>query len=331
MVTKDMVLLFVTGSLNYDVTMYVEYFAPPKSIVRKLRRYLGGSGGNAAVAASRLLQGVGKVVFFGAVGSDDIGVKHIEALRREGIDTSLIRVIDNEETGQAFVAVNNEGESAIYSYYGANLRLGVDDIDEDVMKYLSSANALLIMNPPVEVAYKLMSTYKSLRSGMVFWDPGAYASRGLENLTPLVKLTDYLMPNEHELLILTNASIINEAVKEVWSINPSVKIVVKSGERGSTLFNPLDRKVVKIPSLPLSKVGLKVISTVGCGDAYDGVFTASKTLGYNDVDSMKLATCAAAINASCEEPRCTPPREKLLKFFHKYNNLLNVSVSNLRD
>ncbi len=35
-------MILVAGSLNYDITLYVDRFAPPKSVVKKIKRFLGG-------------------------------------------------------------------------------------------------------------------------------------------------------------------------------------------------------------------------------------------------------------------------------------------------
>ena len=314
--------LMVVGSLNYDVTLYVDRFAPPKTVVRRLTRYLGGSGGNSAVAAARVL-GEGAVVFFGAVGNDDIGRKHIDALREEGIITDIIRIIDDAESGQAFVAVDRSGNTAIYSYYGANTKLTPEKIDEEVLTYLDAVQYVLITNPPLPTALELASKAKELGKTVV-WDPGAQSKHGLEVLKPLLGKVDYLAPNEGELLTMTGAKELLEAIKSVQRVNPRLEILVKRGEKGSLLMNPSSSTMISVNAVPPEALGYKTTSTVGCGDAYVGVFTAFLILGYSEVDAMKVATCAATLNAAHEDPRGVPPKHTLLKWFEACKVLIQV-------
>ncbi|MEM3948033.1 MAG: PfkB family carbohydrate kinase, partial [Zestosphaera sp.] len=83
------VKLLVVGSLNYDVMLFVERFAPPKTRVNRLKTFLGGSGGNAAVSAAKIL-GPGKVAFLGAVGDDEIGRLQLNDLERHGVITNHV-------------------------------------------------------------------------------------------------------------------------------------------------------------------------------------------------------------------------------------------------
>ncbi len=314
--------LMVVGSLNYDVTLYVDRFAPPKTVVRRLTRHLGGSGGNSAVAAARVL-GEGAVVFFGAVGNDDIGRKHIDALREEGIITDIIRIIDDAESGQAFVAVDRSGNTAIYSYYGANTKLTPEKIDEKVLTYLDAVRYVLITNPPLPTALELASKAKELGKTVV-WDPGAQSKHGLGVLKPLLGKVDYLAPNEGELLTMTGAKKLLEAIKSVQRVNPRLKILVKRGEKGSLLMNPSSSTMISVNAVPPEALGYKTTSTVGCGDAYVGVFTAFLILGYSEVDAMKVATCAATLNAAHDGPRGVPPKHTLLKWFEACKVLIQV-------
>jgi len=320
--------LMVVGSLNYDITLYVDRFAPPKTVVRRLTRYLGGSGGNSAVAAARIL-GNDAVVFFGAVGNDDIGKKHIDALRGEGIITDIVRVIDGVESGQAFVAVDMNGNTAIYSYYGANTKLTPEEIDDKVLAYLETVQCVLITNPPLPTALELVSMARDLEKTII-WDPGAQSKHGLEVLKPILEKVNYLAPNEGELLIMARTKNLLEAIRRVQEINQRLKILIKRGEKGSLLIDPLSKTMIHVNAVPPEALGYKTTSTVGCGDAYIGVFTAFLILGYNEVDAMRLATCAATLNAAYEGPRGVPPKQALLKWFEACKVLINIKKEKMQ-
>ncbi|MCD6428642.1 MAG: carbohydrate kinase family protein [Desulfurococcales archaeon] len=321
-------MILIAGSLNYDITLYVDKFAPPKSVVKKIRRFLGGSGGNAAVAAARIL-GRGKVFLLSAVGNDEIGRAHIKALRDEGVSTTLIRVINGIESGQAFVIINKFGESAIYSYYGANTYLTPEEVKDDVVSVLEKVSHVLIMNPPLPIVTLLVKLARE-RNKTILWDPGTLSNLGLNVLADAIKYTNYLLPNKEELLILTSSKNETEAVRKLIRINPGLKLIVKEGARGVKYIDLKNRVIYLIRGVPLRELGFELVSTVGCGDTLVGVFTALKCMGYGDIEALKLSNCAAAINASREEPRGSPSLNELIKLFkNECSRLINVEVIKL--
>lgn len=303
----------VAGSLNYDTMLFVDRFAPPKVKVKALARYLGGSGGNAATAAARFLGVRGSVIMVGAVGNDGVGRKHLDALRSEGIDTSFIVIKDGVESGQAFVAVNPSGETAIYSYYGANEMLN----DADVRPLINSGirpDAVLIMNPPIGVA-EAIAGWARERGAKVVWDPGSLSHEGVDKLGRVIRRVNIIAPNKDELLSMTRAANVEEAVERLRQINPGLVVLSKEGIKGSRLF--IEDRVLVVSGIPTERLGLRTRSTSGCGDAYVGVFTAALSVGHDFIDAMVLATCAATINASREGPRGSPRYTELMKYVSK--------------
>ncbi|MCD6427987.1 MAG: carbohydrate kinase family protein [Desulfurococcales archaeon] len=321
-------MILVAGSLNYDITLYVDRFAPPKSVVKKIKRFLGGSGGNAAVAAARIL-GRGKVFLLSAVGNDEIGRAHIRALRDEGVLTTLVKVIDDAESGQAFVIINKSGESAIYSYYGANACLTPEEVRDDVASVLEKVSYVLIMNPPLPIASMLVKLAQE-RGRVILWDPGVLSNLGLSKLADIIKATNYLLPNREELLILTDSKNETEAVEKLLKMNPELKLVIKEGARGVKYVDLKNRVIYLIGGVPLRELGFELASTVGCGDTLVGAFTALKSMGYSDIEALKLSNCAAAINASKEEPRGSPRFNELIKLFkNKCSQLISTRITEL--
>jgi ribokinase len=68
------------------------------------------------------------------------------------------------------------------------------------------------------------------------------------------------------------------------------------------------------PGLDMKAVGLKVVNTVGCGDAFIGAFSAALTEDLSDVEALRWANCAAGLKASRAETRGSPDRATLLKY-----------------
>ena len=79
----------VVGAINVDLVVSGALPAPGQTVTGGVfAQHHGGKGGNQAVAASRALGGQG-VVLVGAVGNDALGHDALEALRAEGVATSV--------------------------------------------------------------------------------------------------------------------------------------------------------------------------------------------------------------------------------------------------
>jgi fructose-1-phosphate kinase PfkB-like protein len=66
--------------------------------------------------------------------------------------------------------------------------------------------------------------------------------------------------------------------------------------------------IVGVPALPLKELGLDVVNTVGCGDAFVGAFAAYCIMGANLRKSLIMASAAAGLNAARPETRGSPER-----------------------
>ena len=132
----DLILL---GRVAVDLNP-VDYYCPLNESTT-FKRYLGGSPANIAVGLARLGKKCG---FFARVSDDQLGTFVTDYFDNEGIDTSHIKRCRNgEKIGLTFTEIKSETESSIVMYRNeaADLKLDVEDIDED---YINKAKAILI-------------------------------------------------------------------------------------------------------------------------------------------------------------------------------------------
>jgi sugar/nucleoside kinase (ribokinase family) len=87
--------------------------------------------------------------------------------------------------------------------------------------------------------------------------------------------------------------------------------VLKLGAQGAVMLEPAGGMVIEVPALPLKKLGLNVVNTVGCGDVFAGVFAAYHVLGANLQESLIMASAASGLNATRPETRGSPDRASL--------------------
>ncbi|TET43679.1 MAG: hypothetical protein E3J66_01575, partial [Dehalococcoidia bacterium] len=81
-----MVSLVVCGAINWDISCFVERLPSPgeEVCVKHITRVSGGTGGNVAVAAARIL-GAKEVALIGALGEDALAHQQVAALNAEGV------------------------------------------------------------------------------------------------------------------------------------------------------------------------------------------------------------------------------------------------------
>jgi sugar/nucleoside kinase (ribokinase family) len=133
-----------------------------------------------------------------------------------------------------------------------------------------------------------------------------------------LKSLDYLVLNQVEVKNLTGKQDGAEAWKRLSSVNSQLKLIVKLGEKGCSLIGT--DQFMNVSGVNLAKLGLQVVNTVGCGDAFLGVFLASKAQGLTDQESLERANLASALKAARAETRGSPTRLELesnLNFMQK--------------
>ncbi len=309
--------LAITGALNWDINLFVK--AIPKSgqevVVEKIDRVPGGKGGNVAVAAARIL-GEGRVALLACVGRDEVGKKQILILKQEGVETSVIQMLDQYESGQAYVTVDSKGSNVIETHFGANAGLNRDHLMMPrVQSVLGGVKMLVVIDPPRAVAGKLLAEGRRLRRSVV-WHPGVLTRFGLGEFESEMEEIDYLVLNEHEAILFAGVKRLEESVAAFDKVAPKAKVLVTLGNKGAAFFAA--GKVTKIRSISLEKLGLKVINTTGSGDAFVGAFAAYKVQGLTDQDALNYANMAGALKACHPETRGSPKRKELEEAYRKY-------------
>jgi ribokinase len=303
----------VIGKINWDINLFLKRF-PHKgeeTVVKRITRVPGGKGGNTAVAAARLL-GRGQAAIFGGLGKDSIGTEQVKIFESEGVVTSGLKACDDAESGQAYIAIDDEGANIIHTYSGANALITPGDLDDPVRRALiCEAAVIAVMDPPFETAIRMARTAKEFGK-VVAWDPGVNSELGIENVRGLLENVDYLVANEHEVANLSGARNPVTGAKRLAAVNERLKAVVKLGGKGCAMYGGGRKEV--LPSLDLSALRLKVVNTVGCGDAFLGAFVAALSEGLSDVDALKWGNCAGGLKSTRFETRGSPNREMLLKY-----------------
>jgi ribokinase len=307
-----MVSLVVCGAINWDISCFVERLPVPGEEVtaEHITRVSGGTGGNVAVAAARIL-GAKEVALIGALGRDDIARQQIAILEDEGVITTGIHQITGEESGQAYIMVDQAGENVIASHLGANARLGLKHLNKvELKRQLRECQGIVLTDPPLQVAEWLINLAKR-HDIPLLWDPGILISPNRETLLSLAKEAEVLFLNETEANAMLGTSELKASFHGLRKLGFSNHTVLKLGAQGAVMLEPASSTVIEVPALPLRELGLNVINTVGCGDVFAGVFAAYHVLGSSLKQSLIMASAAAGLNATRPETRGSPDRARL--------------------
>ena len=307
-----MVKLVVCGAINWDVNCFVDRLPVPgeEVVAEYITRVSGGTGGNVAVAAARIL-GAKEVALIGALGRDDIARQQIGALEDEGVVTTGISRITGEESGQAYIMIDQDGENVIASHLGANARLGAKHLKEvEIRRQLRECQGIILTDPPLEVAKGLINVAKRYDIPLL-WDPGILIGPNREALLSFAKGAEVIFLNETEASALLGTSELKTSFRELKKLGFSNHVVLKLGAQGAVMLEPASSTLTEIPALPLKELGLNVINTVGCGDVFAGVFAAYYVAVSGIEESLAMASAAGGLNATRPETRGSPDRARL--------------------
>jgi ribokinase len=293
--------ILVSGAINWDTTLFVDELptAGKEIRVKSIINVPGGKGANTAVAAARMLHGTdSNVAILGALGNDTIGDEQMSILKDEGVDVSCVNRLD-AHSGQAYILVDSKGENMILTYKAANDILKPEILEEGyVESMLSRVNYVVVIDPPLDFAKALIDKARVLNK-QIAWMPAMLTRHGLDALMDSIGKVDYLVLNEHELYTLTSGDTI-DALRSI----KARRVILTLGSKGCILHTSM--ATFHIPALDVTAIGMKVKSSVGAGDTLLGSFIASLARGYGELESLFIASIAAALKVTRVETRGSP-------------------------
>ncbi len=276
--------IVVVGSLNADLVVRSPRFPAPGETIRgeDLATIPGGKGANQAVAAARL---GARVIMVGCVGADGFGATLIENLKQNKVDARHVMRDGSAATGTAIIVVDSNGENSIILSPGANAKVSEHDIEPAV---LAGAKLLLLQfEIPMEaVLYSArLAREKKVR---VILNPAP--AREIPN--ELLKIADYVLPNETELSSLTKKRItdkasLEDAAHELIS-RGAANVIVTLGEKGALIMGKHSKSYV-----PSYKV--KPVDTTGAGDAFIGGMAYALVHRKSVKDAVKYGCACGAL------------------------------------
>jgi ribokinase len=266
-------MIVVFGSINVDLMCPVPDLPQPGETVLGGDYALlpGGKGANQALAARRAGS---EVVLAGAIGRDPFASIALDLVRRDGVDTKLVREVD-QPTGCAAVLVSSSGENAIAVSPGANSAVRWDWVPDELL------NTKTTLVAQMEVPFA--ETAALIRRAQL------RGARCVLNLAPALPVDPALLP-------AIDVLVANE--REAATLGPDPfglarrlqrGLVVTCGAAGAIAFVS-DGSRLEVPALPVDAA-----DTTGAGDTFVGVLAASLDAGRSLEQGLQRASTAAGL------------------------------------
>ncbi|HEX4257255.1 MAG TPA: ribokinase, partial [Streptosporangiaceae bacterium] len=292
----------VLGSMNMDISVSVpELPRPGATVLGSAAQFApGGKGGNQAVAAARL---GAEVRMAGCVGADDFGVRLLEALDAESVDTSAVRQVSGTASGLALIPVDPSGENMVTVAVGANETVG----DEEVRSAFAHPVDVLIISaeiPAPAINAALSQAREALHAGALIC---------LLNLAPvpprvgdmLAAGVDWLVVNEIEAAAVLGHPVsgLADAAAAAGDLLAAgaARAVVTAGAAGAAYAGP--DGTVTVPGFPV-----RAVDSVGAGDTFVGALATTIGAGADPESAVRAASAAAAVATTRRGTQAAMPR-----------------------
>jgi ribokinase len=278
----------VIGSSNLDFTVVVPRLPQPGETVSggQLVVSPGGKGANQAVAARRL---GAEVRFVTLIGTDVPGDRVLAALSAAGLPADGLLRTDEAATGVALITVDGAGRNQIAVAPGANHRLTPERAASRAGALAWADLVLLQLETPIETVRWALQEARRLGKTTVL-NPAP--ARVLPLPPDVLRLVDYLTPNEHEAALLTG-----RAVESPGDAERAGRALLAAGVGTAVVTLGAAGAVAVGPGGCIQARGFTVspIDTVGAGDAFAGALATLLAARAPLVEALDVANAAGAL------------------------------------
>ncbi|MET7279411.1 carbohydrate kinase family protein [Kribbella sp. NPDC005582] len=282
--------LLVIGDANPDVVVgpvdQPILFGQRERLVPSGALLLGGSAAIMACGAARL--GL-SVAFVGRVGADPAGDFVRTALAERGVDVSAMIVDPALPTPLTTVLTSGE-DRAMLTSPGCLPATTANDVPTALLRSVRHVHAASFYLMP-ELAAGLAGLFKEAKAAKATTsldpndDPSGRWDRMV--LDPVLRVTDYFLPNAAEANLLTGHPATTDAAGILARRGPLV--VVKDGANGALAHD--GTKVTKAPALEV-----EFVDAVGAGDSFDAGFVAARLNGFSRARALAIAAACGSLS-----------------------------------
>lgn len=224
-------------------------------------------------------------------------------ISKAGIHTQYILTSESEETGQAFITVDEAGQNTILVYGGANMTLSATDVEMSAEAFIGADFVVAQLEVPFEAIEQAFKIARKQNITTVLNPAPA-----IELPKSLLELTDIIIPNETEAELLTGISINNESdMKETatYFLDLGISaVLITLGEQGT--YCAYQEQYKMIPAC-----NVKAVDTTAAGDTFIGAFLSELNKDLSNLESaILLANQASSLTVQRKGAQASIPTRK---------------------
>jgi sugar/nucleoside kinase (ribokinase family) len=255
----------VLGELNVDIILngLEEFPAVGKEVIASHLTTVMGS--SAAIFACNISSLGAATRFIGKIGTDQHGRFILQEFMKKNINISGIVRDEHAATGISIIHCWGQ-DRAVTTFPGAMHKFLPEEINWDLLKQSDHLHISSIYLQPgilesIPEIFRLAKEAGLTTSLDMQWDPQEKWSLSLEKTLPYV---DVFLPNQSELLAVTQSSKLEDAVEK---LRPFINtLAVKQGEAGSLLIHQ------NITNFEPAVKQRRFADTIGAGDSFNAGF-----------------------------------------------------------
>jgi sugar/nucleoside kinase (ribokinase family) len=255
-------------------------------LVEQMRMTAAGTAAGTALTFAKLGATVRTA---GAIGTDPAGDVLLSLLGSAGIDTSLVVRKPDVPTSMSVLPIRPNGERPSLHLLGANLAYTLDDVDWDAVAatdhiHLGGAE---LLGPETTTRILRHAKENGVTTSVDLIAPGGMGT--FDIIAPAVAYTDYLLPNEDQVLGFTGAADLSDGCRRLLDAGAGL-LAVTCGADGALIVGREGTQ--QVPAFAVD-----VVDTTGCGDAFSAGFLYATSIGRLPRDAAVLGNAAAALVA----------------------------------
>ena len=272
--------IIVVGHAALDSVYRVAEFPTAPTKVRALEHVVSG-GGMAANAAACIARLGGNVDLWSRVGSDPAGEQILALLKRDGVDTSAVRVCHGARSSSSAILVDGRGERIIVGERDHAMPVSADWLPLD---NVAGAGAVLSDLRWFEATRSAFEAARACGVPTVLdVDLG-----GGDHVTEFLKLADYPIFSAPALEDFAPGASLEQQLRAVLQLGPKLAAVTLGAHGCAWMETPDELR--RQPAFTVD-----VVDTTGAGDAFHGAFTLGLARRETIADAFRLAAAVSAL------------------------------------
>ncbi len=264
----------------------------------------GGKGANQAIAASRA---GAKTTIISRIGKDETGLKLIENLKYNNVDTSNIEMIQGIENDYSNIYINIKDKDNEINRFGN----AIDSFDKEMIEVhqdvlLNSTIIVSQLKCPIDVTEKLIDFCYSNHKFLILTP---CRPQKLIGRIDLIDKINVITCNRKECETIFETDDIDFCVKKYPN-----KLIVTLGSDGLVYYN--GERIIHMPA-----INVMVEDTTGAGDTLNGNLAFLLSKGMDLKHALRRAMYASTLKVQSKTAQAGMPyKDELDYFITKYRN-----------